>query len=280
MKLCFRIISCVALIFVAISAASADDWRIFGIHGTVQMTPKGGNQITLSNDKSLMMTVSVGSTIRVKGKGKLVLVSLKSRQAFEIGDDSTALVDPDIIRAQSGSVNTRAGISLPSGKDGKMGGIVMRGTGNRRSCLNALSLKNTAILAVTPELRWENRCNGLSRVNLTLLSDEGIVHSAENISGSSYRMPENVLKVGNRYLWMVDGGASFDMTSGVFIVAGGRERDAVLQRMKDVESATNPEERLAYIYFLSDSGFSEMAHEEGKRLRAAFPDASALGELP
>jgi hypothetical protein len=269
-----------ALIFITASTALADDWRIFGAQGTVQIAQKGGDPFTINNDKSPMMKVSEGSTILVKGKGKVVLVSLKSRQAFEIGENSTAQVDPTTIRALKGAVNPKSGFAPPTGKDGKMGGIVMRSTGNLRSCLKAISPINTAILALTPELRWDNRCNGLSKVNLTILSDERVVHSAEIPSVSSYRLPENILKEGSRYLWMIDGGASFDMASGVFMVTGGKERDEVLQRMKEATSVTTPEDRLAYIYFLSDRGFAEMAKEEGSRLRSAFPEASGLSELP
>jgi hypothetical protein len=279
MKICFFVI-CFALSFVTASTASADDWRIFGTNGMVQITQKRGNPTSVNNDKSLMMKVPVGSTIQVKGKGKVLLVSLKSRQAYEIGDNSTAMVEPDAIRALNGSVNPKSGFSPPTGKDGKMGGIVMRGAGNKGGCLKLFSPINTTILAVTPELRWENRCSGLSSLSLTILSDERVVHTAEVLSLSSYRVPENILKEGNRYLWMVDGGASFDMSSGVFLVAGGKEREEVLQRMKEINSASSPEERLAYIYFLTDRGFSEMAREEGRRLRAFFPEASGLSDLP
>lgn len=279
MKIYFLVIWMALGLFTA-SVASADDWRIFGTHGTVQFTPKGGNPTTLSNDKSLMMKVPDGSTIQVKGKGKVLLVSLKSRKAFEIADNSTAMVEPDAIRALNGSVNPKSGFSPPTGKDGKMGGIVMRGVGNQSGCLKLISPVKTTILGATPELRWENRCSGLSSLSLTILSDERVVHTAEVLSLSSYRVPENILKEGNRYLWMVDGGASFDMSSGVFLVAGGKEHEEVLQRMKEINSASSPEERLAYIYFLTDRGFSEMAREEGSRLRAVFPKASGLSDLP
>lgn len=280
MRVFYWMIIGMALSLFSAGIASADDWRIFGVHGTVQIASKGGEPVTINNDKSLMMKVPDGSTLLVKGKGKLVMVSLKSRQAFEIGDDSSALVDSATIRALKGSVTPKSGFAPPTGKDGKMGGIVMRGAGNQRSCLKALSPINTNILATSPELRWENRCNRLSTVSLSIISDERTVHSAEVVSVSSYKVPENILKGGSRYLWMVDGGASFDMTSGVFQVTGGKEREELLQRMKEAESATTPEERISYIYYLSDSGFTEMAKGEGNRLRAAFPEASALSDLP
>ncbi len=268
-------------IFMTAGSALADDWRIFGAQGVVQIAPKGGEPVTISNEKSPMMKVSEGSTITVKGKGKVVLVSLKSRQAFEIGDNSTALVDPASIKAIKGTVNPKSGFAPPTGKDGKMGGIVMRSISKKnRSCLKALSPVSTTVLETTQELRWDNQCDGLSKVTLTILSDEQVIHSAEVLSSSSYNLPKDILKTGNRYLWMIDGGASFDMASGVFLVAGGNEREEVLQRMKEISQLAIPEERLAYIYFLSDRGFSDMAKEEVERLRSAYPEAPGLSELP
>jgi hypothetical protein len=273
-------IGCMGVMLAIAGQAAAEDWRIFGAHGTIQIAPKGGAAVVINNDKSLMMKVSEGSTIQVKGKGKLVVVSLKSRQAYEIGDNTTALVNPDVIRALNGSVNAKSGFTPPTGKDGKMGGIVMRSIGNVRSCLNALSLNNTTIVDLTPEIRWENHCRGLNKVNLTILSDDGIVHSAEVLSLSAYRIPVNILKEGTRYLWMVDEGTSFEIASGVFMVSAGKEREEVLKYMKEVHLATTPEDRIAYVYFLSDRGFSDMAKEESNRLRSAFPEASYLSELP
>ncbi len=79
---------------------------------------------------------------------------------------------------------------------------------------------------------------------------------------------------------MIDGGASFDMASGVFAMSDHSEREEVSQRLKEVNPSATPEERIALIYFLSDRGFSEIAKEESGKLRSAFPEASGLSELP
>ena len=280
MKSIFLALIGTGLFLIAAGTAVADDWRIFGAHGTVEMAPKGGSPVAIDNNKSLMMKVPVGSTLQIKGKGKVVIVSLTSRQAFEFTDNTQVAVDADTVRALSGSVTSKSGFAPPTGKAGKIGGIVMRGAGNQRSCLKTIYPVNTAILDPTPELRWENHCSGLPGVTLTILSDERVVHSAENVSGSSYRLPAKILADGNRYLWMIDGGASFDMASGVFALPAASVRDEILQRMKIAAAATTPEDRIGYIYFLSDRGFTEMAHEESRKLRAAFPEATALSELP
>lgn len=280
MKLHFYSMIITGLIVISAGTVLADDWRIFGAQGTVLISSKNGEAITIKNDKSPMMRVADGSTIQVKGKGKVIVVSLKSRQGFEIGDDTTALVEPATIRSLKGSVTPRSGFAPPAGKDGKMGGIVMRGAGNQRSCLKAISPVNTNILNSNPELRWDNHCSGLSRVNLTVLSDENVVHSAEISSATSYRIPDNILKEGKRYLWMIDGGAGFDMTSGVFAVANPAEREEVQKRQQAVNDVATPEERLLLIYFLHDKGFIEMAKGEGNKLRSVFPEALGLSDLP
>ena len=226
------------------------------------------------------MKVSEGSTIQVKGKGKVVVVSLKSRSAFEIGDDSTARVETDTVRPLKGTVNPKTGYAPPAGKDGKIGGIVMRGADNQKGCLKLISPVKTKIVELTPELRWENNCSGVANLGVTILSDEQVVHSAEVRSVSSYRVPENVLKAGNRYLWMIDGGSGFDTSSGVFMVAENKEREEVTQQTKSASSTAAPEDRLAYMYFLSDRGFSELAKVELGKLRTAFPEAAGLLELP
>ncbi len=267
------------VILVAASAAFADDWRVFGAHGTVQITPKGGSPAIIDNSKSPMMKVPVDATIQVKGQGKIVVVSLKSRQAYEIGGNSSAYVEANAVRALSGSVVAKSGFVKPTGKDGKMGGIVMRSIGSQGGCLKLLSPTKTTIMGLTPELRWENRCSGLSSMTLTILSDERVIHTAEVMALSHYRVPENLLKRGNRYLWMVDGGTSYDMSSSVFMVASDKEREEVVQRMKKAEAAATPEDQLAYIFFLTDKGFSEIAKEEIRKLHSLFPDASGLADL-
>ena len=139
MKICFWLISSMVINLFATSIALADEWRMFGAHGMVQLTPRGGEPTIIDNDKSLMIKITNSSTIQVKGKGKVVLVSLKSRKAFEIGDNSTAIVEPDIVRALSGVVNPKSGFAQPAGKSGKIGGVVMRGAGNQGGCLKAIS---------------------------------------------------------------------------------------------------------------------------------------------
>jgi hypothetical protein len=280
MKKLLALIGSLGAFIVAAGPAAAEDWRIFGAQGTVQVAEKAQEAVTIDNAKSPMMKVADGTTVLVKGKGKVVLVSLKSRQAFELGDNSAAVVEATTVRALKGVVNPRKGFSAPTGKDGKMGGVVMRGASGQSGCLKALSPIKTTILALTPELRWENRCRGVSSVNLTILADDKVVLAAEVHSASSYRVPEKILKEGGRYLWMIDGGASFDMASGVFAVADGKVREEVLQQEKETVAAGGPEERLTYVYFLIDRGFAEIAKEESDKLRAAFPEAAGLAELP
>ena len=61
--------------------------------------------------------------------GKVVVVSLKNRQAFEVADNSEAVVEDDRVVALKGTVTVRKGYALPKGKDGRMGGSSCAGPG-------------------------------------------------------------------------------------------------------------------------------------------------------
>lgn len=270
----------IVLLF-ATSAFSAEIlWKIFDIKGKASLTIDGTTR-PLSNGKNLLEAVRKGSLIKVEGAGKVVVVSLKSRQAFEIGDSSEGMVEEDQVRAVKGTVVVKKGLSLPKGNDGKMGGIVMRGAGNTRSCLKALSPSNTAILDLAPELRWENNCDGLKTVTITLLADEKVVYSSE-LGESSVRIPEGIVQTGNRYMWLVDGGSNFDMASGIFTVLPESDRQEVLEKRSVFakEGADDVASMLAYIYFLDGKGLREMTRDESERIRNRFPGADSLKELP
>lgn len=262
-------------------AFSADTtWKVFEIKGKVGLLLDGSSRV-LSNEKNLLETIRKGSRVKVDGAGKVVIVSLKSRQAYEIGDNSEGVVEEDQVRALKGSVSVRKGFTLPKANDGRMGGIVMRGAGNTRSCLKALSPINTAVVDLSPELRWENNCDGLNQVTLTVLADERVVHTAE--SGESvYKIPAGVLKPGSRYMWMIDGGANFDMASGVFSLLPEVDRKEVLEKTAEYSRTGGEDlaEMLAYIYFIDGKGLNELTRLESEKIKLRYPGAEGLKELP
>ncbi len=271
----------ITLLLIAAPVFAADTvWKIFDIKGKASVkTDKSAH--SLSNDKNLLETVRKGSLVKVDGSGKVVIVSLKTRQAFEVGDNSEAVVEDDQVRALKGSVSVKKGFTLPKGNVGKMGGIVMRGTGNTRSCLKALSPINTAIIDMTPELVWENNCDGLKQVTITLLADEKVVHSAET-GDNSFKIPSGVVQPGNRYMWLVDGGANFDMASGIFTVLTEADKKEVLDRMAAYaqEGGDDVAVIISYIYFLDGKGMHELTSQESGKIKQRFPGAEGLKELP
>jgi hypothetical protein len=270
----------VFLLLTGTAYAADATWKIFEIKGKASLQTDAGTR-PLSNDKNLLETIHKGSRVKVDGVGKVVVVSLKSRQAFEVGSNSEGVVEDEQVRALKGTVSVKKGFSLPKGNDGKMGGIVMRGAGNTRSCLKALSPSNTAIVDLSPELYWENNCDGLKQVTITVLADERIVHTAES-SETTYKVPVGVLQPGSRYMWLIDGGANFDMASGVFTILPDTERKEVVERMEAYgkEEGDDISGKIAYIYYIDGKGLNEMTRRESEKIRQRFPGAEGLKDLP
>lgn len=270
----------VLLLLAAPAFCAEASWKVFEIKGKASLQTSNGTR-PLSNDKNLLETVLKGSRIKVEGVGKVVIVSLKSRQAYEIGDNSEGMVEDDQVRAIKGTVLVKKGFTLPKGSDGRLGGIVMRGAGNTRSCLKALSPVNTAIVDLSPELRWENNCDGLKQVTVTVLADERVVHSAES-SETAFKIPVGVVQPGSRYMWLIDGGANFDMASGVFSVLPDADRKEVLEKVADYAKAGGEDiaEMIAFIYFVDGKGLSEMTRMESDKIRQRYPGAEGLKDLP
>jgi hypothetical protein len=275
-----RLLLLPALLLPVFAYAADNSWKVLEVKGRASLITETGTRF-LSNDKSLLETVRTGNRIKVEGSGKVVIVSLKTRQAYEVGDNSEALIEDEQVRAIKGTVAVKKGFSLPKANEGRMGGIVMRGAGNTRSCLKALSPMNTAIIDLTPELRWENNCDGLKQVTITVLADERIVQTAES-GNTSYKIPAGVLQPGNRYMWLVDGGANFDMASGVFTVLAEADRSETAGRIAEFSTVSGDDvaAMIAYIYYLDGKGLNELTRLESDKLRKRFPDSEGLKELP
>ena len=157
----------------------------------------------------------------------------------------------------------------------------MRGAGNSRSCLKARSPVNTAILDLTPVLTWENTCDGLKQVTVTLLSDERIVHTAES-SDNAFKIPAGVVLPGTRYMWLIDGGANFDMASGVFSTLAEPDRSEAVAQVAAFGTDTGEDiaGRISYAYYLDGKGLSELARQESEKIRKRYPGAAGLKDLP
>ena len=276
-----RFVTVLFVLAFPFSSVAADTvWKIFEVKGKASAITDSGSRV-LSNEKSLLETIRKGSRIKTEAGGKVVIVSLKSRQAYEVGDNSEAMIEEEQVRAIKGTVTIKKGFSLPKSSDGRMGGIVMRGAGNTRSCLKAVSPVNTAIIDLTPRLTWENNCDGLRQVTITILADDRVVHTAES-SETFFSIPAGVLQPGGRYMWMIDGGANFDMASGVFTLLAETDRKEALARIAEYgrEKSDDAATMIAYIYFLDGKGLNEQTRIESNKMRKRFPGAEGLKELP
>ena len=276
-----RIVTMLLVLVFSVSAFAADNvWKVFEVKGKASAITDSGSR-PLSNEKSLLATIRKGSRIKTEAGGKVVIVSLKNRQAYEIGDNSEAIIEEEQVRSIKGTVSIKKGFSLPKSSDGRMGGIVMRGAGNTRSCLKAVSPVNTAVVDLTPGLSWENNCDGLRQVTITILADDRVVHTAES-SETFFSIPAGVLQPGGRYMWMIDGGANFDMASGVFTLLAEADRKEALERIAEYarEKSDDASAMIAYIYFLDGKGLNELTRIESNKMRQRFPGAEGLKELP
>ena len=276
-----RIVTVVWVLMLSVSAFAADNvWKIFEVKGRASVISDSAAR-ALSNEKSLLETIRKGSRVITEAGGNVVIVSLKDRQAFEVGDSSEAIVEDEQVRAIKGTVTIKKGFSLPKANVGSTGRIVMRGAGNTRSCLKAISPINTVILELTPELRWENNCDGLKQVTITILGDDRVVHTTES-SETLFRIPAGVLQPGSRYMWMIDGGSNFDMASGLFNIPAETERKEALERISAYrkENSEDVSAMIAYIYFLDGKGLNELSRLESDKMRKRFPGSEGLKELP
>jgi hypothetical protein len=276
-----RFVTVLFVLAFSVSCFAADTvWKVFEVKGKASAISDGGSRV-LSNEKSLLETIRKGSRIKTEAGGRVVVVSLKNRQAYEVGDNSEAIIEEEQVRAIKGTVTIKKGFSLPKASDGRMGGIVMRGAGNTRSCLKAVSPVNTAIVELTPKLSWDNNCDGLRQVTVTILADDRVVQTAES-SATSFSVPAGVLQPGGRYMWMIDGGANFDMASGVFTVLAEADRKEALEKIAEYGRVKSDDASaiIAYIYFLDGKGLNEQTRIESANMRKRFPGAEGLKELP
>ncbi len=270
-----------ALLLLTSPAFSADSsWRIFDVKGKVSLQNDSGTR-ALSNGKNLFEMVQKGSRFKVGSGGKVVIVSLKSRQAFEIGENSEGIVEADHVRAIKGAVSLKKSFALPKTNDGSMGGVVMRSGGNISSCLKPLSPSNTAVIDHSPELSWENSCDGLKQVTVTVLADERIVLTAES-NETHFKIPDGLVQPGRKYMWLIAGGSDFDMASGVFTILPEADRKEVLEKTAAYAKVDDDDiaEMIAYLYFIAGKGLNEMARLESNKIRQRFPSAAGLKDLP
>jgi hypothetical protein len=139
-----------------------------------------------------------------------------------------------------------------------------------KPCLRAISPINTALIDVTPELIWDNRCQGSKKVFVKVISGEQVVFSIET-EKSSAKLPENILSYGKEYRWIVDSLKGYDV--GSFSVHDENEVKNIKENVAHFKTyGDDIRYRLSHVFYLLNKNLNLMAKEEVKKLNAAYPE--------
>lgn len=158
--------------------------------------------------------------------------------------------------------------------------LVMRSV--RKPVTTAVSPHNTAVLTVSPQLRWPEE-SGATRQRLTIedLATQLAVFQATVPSAPTFLLPENAgLKPGGYYRWRVvieKGGQAVAEHGGEFSVLSS-EASARLARFRPAAGAEFSR-RTLYAALLMEAGANEEARSVWQVLREERPDDASLKKL-
>jgi len=249
---------------------------VFDVQGAAELKGTDGKTIKLKRSEHLLHAVKEGDRIKV-GKGRVVIAVLKENKGYEIGDNSEGVAKEGRIVAVKGKVTELKGLHAPGkATTGSMGGFVVRSV---KPCIRALSPVSTAIMDLTPELVWENKCPGDKRVAVKIISGDNVLFSAES-EGSSLKVPGKILAYGGEYRWIVDSGKVNNVSGGVFSLPAEDEVKQINKKIDDFRQRRQDLSfRLSYVFFLVDNNLNELAREQIKALKADFPDNSYIKKM-
>lgn len=249
---------------------------IFDVHGNVEIGSHDGKVMQLKRSEHLLYPVKDGDRIKV-GEGKIVVVSMKENKGYEMLSGTEATVKGKRIVAIKGKINEVKGLQPPGeGTRGSIGGLVLRGI-SIKPCIRAVAPNNTAIIDLTPELVWENKCADSKKVYVKVISGEQVVFNTETEEGS-VKLPENVLSYGKEYRWMVDSLKAYDV--GSFSIHGENEIKSIQENIAYLKNRGDDiTYRLSYVFYLLNKNLNLMAKDELKRLHAEYPENIYLQEL-
>lgn len=277
-------ICCVVLLLITGMTTSSwggdGDWRIFDIKGKVVLFPAHGESKQIANDQYLLAPLEIGDRLLVDAKGKIVVVSRSTRQSFELAGSSEAVVESGKLRVVKGEVIIKEGFAIPRSNEGRIGGTVMRGLKeNVRNCIKALSPVDTSVIDAALVFKWENTC-GLKDVDVTLVTGDKIIFSTTT-SGNELSLPPDTLKPGNRYMWLIDGGGNYNMSSGAFNTLPAVESKGIQDYIATHKGADDDiAAKVAMVFYLDDKGLRDLAMRESDAIRQRFPAAAGLDLLP
>lgn len=252
---------------------------IFDIRGNAALKSASGDVTELKRSKHILHSVKVGDTIEIRGAGRVLVVSIKDRKGYELLSDTKAEVRSAGMAKVRGTVNVKEGYNVPSeGTKGVLGGIVMRDT-IKGMCIKTLTPLNTSVLTLTPTLRWKNTCEGSRMFTVMVVKERNVVFE-KMTDKSSATIPAGVLKEGQTYRWLIDGGPASAILGGTLHTLGKEVADMIIQKKAGfAQQRADLPERLSFLFLLMDQNLVELAEAEIDRLQGDFPNNAFIQEL-
>ncbi|MFC1852832.1 hypothetical protein ACFL27_21755 [candidate division CSSED10-310 bacterium] len=254
--------------------------KIFDVQGQVVITTAKGDTIELKRDKHILFTVEEGDEIKTEKDGKILIVANKDGKGYYIMPSSVVSIKNNELDVE-GTVEQKDGLNtfIPS-DEGDIGGKIVGGIVYRSAArIKIIRPTNTAILELTPELQWKVFRTVSQKFKLNIFSDDDVIYSAESET-SSLRVPEGLLKYGQTYRWIVDGGLATGISGGVFFIPE-KEKIAEFKQKIAQNKPQNGDlpQTLSYIFFLMNNKLNIEAEKEIKILLKEFPHNEYLKEL-
>jgi hypothetical protein len=263
----------ICLLVVPVLAFGAQKFGIiFDVKGDASIKSVTGKITQLKKSKHILRAVKVGDTVQVNGPGKVLIVSTKDKKGYEVLSDTTAKVEQTKLAKLSGTINVKEGYSVPTGSSkGPLGAIVLRNT-IREICIN------TAVLSVTPTLKWKNSCEGSKEVSVKVIKGRSIIYETTTDKSTAV-IPAGILKEGQTYRWLVDGGPVNGIMGGTFFTTEKEASDMIISKKVELDQNSNFPERLSYLFMLMEENLFELADVEITRLKNDFPNNKYIQEL-
>ena len=255
---------------------------VFDIEGTAVLTTARGKTITLNKARHLLKPIREGDKIEVS-QGKVVIVSLKDKKGYEILANSIAQIKDKTVLTIKGTVTAKAGLRAPTGAAGGPIGSMVLGAIVLRSplsvpCISTVSPINSAILTLTPVLKWALNCKGAgTEVSVKVLAERKVIFETSTES-TSVKVPDGVLEYGETYRWLVDGGP-YGIMGGTFSVPEKDKITSITEDINHYKKQDDLSQRISYIFFLHNNRLNEYAAMETEKLQREFPENEYIREV-
>jgi hypothetical protein len=269
----------ICLMVIPVIALGAQKFGvIFDVKGNASIKSSTGKVTELKKSRHILRAVNVGDTIQVNGAGKVLIVSLKDKKGYAVLSDTIAKAEQTKLAKLSGTINVKEGYNVPTGNvEGPLGATVLRNT-LRELCIKALSPLNTAVLSLTPTLKWKNSCEGSKEVSIKVIKGRSIIF--ETMTDKTMEViPSGILEQGQTYRWLIDGGPANGIMGGTFSILDKETAAMILTKKAEFDKNSNLPKRLNYLFMLMQENLLELADAEITRLKSDFPNNKYIQEL-